>query len=165
MPKFVWCSLMVLSIAAVGRADESPMFSFQSAREAFESARVPTLEEVAGKWLVVGNVHKYSGSDSGDGYWPDGKFTFPAHGPGYYLDIVAISRPKADVFGKIHATWQEKVVGAGSGKVYENFGPYRGISSSVGFKVGSNTCRIVQANHMLLCEKGANAFVGFKKLP
>lgn len=136
--------------------EDSPQFSFRSSQDAFKSARAPTLEELPGKWVLVGETCRPSRHS--DGYWPDGKQKAPGWGSGLFQIIVSISKPITDAYGKTILTWTHKLVGAESGKVYYTRGPFTGFIASSGFqfeRASGNTfveeCRIVQSSGMLLC--------------
>lgn len=161
---------------------DDPKFPYAGAKQAYESARVPRLEELTGKWMLTGFVREKSSSDAG--YWPDGKYKVDGQ-PGYFMQIIEISSTM-DIFGNEMLSSKESVVGVETGKVYEERLPIPGYVAKAEAVFNYNMsnscpaileCRMVDKLAVLLCrhsslEKKSNcsakhawAYTVFNKVP
>lgn len=162
-PIFILSVFSVFANAEFFVQSGDPRFSFEGAQQAFRAARAPSPAELGGVWKVIGQAHIQGVGQDSDGYFPDGRLSFPGR-PGFFYWNWSYIEKGRDSFGSSLWSLEMKTIGAETGRLYYErvfqnvqLGSagvqfYAQGSSSSGTCSMDVECRLVQNVSMLLCE-------------
>lgn len=108
-------------------AQNSDMFTYESAESRFAIASVPTMDDLQGAWRLVGIAEIPSAVDNDlfgmyPGYFENGLIQLPGRSDSFKVDV-SFDRT-TDIFGKNQLSFTRTVTNAETQKTYRREGPF-----------------------------------------